>query len=73
MNILFMGTPDFALEAIKVLDESKHNVLGAGGLLVNIFAGGDWEFVCVEFLVVGVKAVGVGIAIATIITVRADA
>lgn len=29
MNILFMGTPDFALEAIKVLDESKHNVLGA--------------------------------------------
>lgn len=29
MNILFMGTPDFALEAIKVLDESKHNLLGA--------------------------------------------
>jgi len=29
MNVLFMGTPDFALEAIKVLDESKHNVLAA--------------------------------------------
>lgn len=29
MNILFMGTPDFALEAIKALNESKHNIVGA--------------------------------------------
>lgn len=29
MNILFMGTPDFALEAIRVLDKSGHNVVGA--------------------------------------------
>ncbi|MCX7714999.1 MAG: methionyl-tRNA formyltransferase [Clostridia bacterium] len=29
MRILFMGTPDFALEALKALAESKHTVLAA--------------------------------------------
>ena len=27
MNIVFMGTPDFAKESLKCLVEAKHNIL----------------------------------------------
>ncbi len=28
MNILFMGTPDFAKESLKAIYEAKHNIIG---------------------------------------------
>lgn len=40
LRVVFMGTPEFAVESLKALVENGYNVVGSSPLLISL-QGGD--------------------------------